>query len=254
MTPFDSALAAFCREPGRSAYAEIDGPLGHWSGGVDAGAPRPAASLLKVPLAMAVEPLVDDLTPQRVRDLLDRPGDASVLHVLSPDRMLSPSEMLGLMLAASDAPCARWAARSVGLDAVRAVLTSVGAESTTCVADPEFGLLGQTTAFEAIRLLQAACNARRYPVSASALENSIVNSRIPLGATEEDVTVAHKTGTLGGVANDVARLTCDAGEVWLAFLSDDQHDTLVTGYEMGVCARALLEAAGLRLERTVGVL
>lgn len=32
---------------------------------------------------------------------------------------------------------------------------------------------------------------------------------------------------------------------------DDQHDTLVTGYEMGICTRSLLEHFGLQVTRTV---
>ena len=65
--------------------------------------------------------------------------------------------------------------------------------------------------------------------------------------------IAHKTGTLRGVAHDVAHLTCDRGDAWLAFLSYDQHDTLVTGYEMGVATRSLLEYAGLQVTSTRSV-
>jgi len=38
--------------------------------------------------------------------------------------------------------------------------------------------------------------------------------------------------------------------VSLAFLTEHQHDTLVTGYEMGICTRGLLQAWGLAVRRT----
>ena len=50
---------------------------------------------------------------------------------------------------------------------------------------------------------------------------------------------------IAGVANDVAVINCAGGTVWIAFLAEAQHDTLVTGYEMGICTRELLDAWGL---------
>ena len=56
-----------------------------------------------------------------------------------------------------------------------------------------------------------------------------------------------------GVAHDAAVLDCDRGQVIVAFLSDAQHDTLVTGYEMGLCTRGVLQTWGLSVRRTSGL-
>lgn len=226
---------------------------GEWTGGLNHDVDRPAASLLKLPLAMALEPLLPDLKTQRVSDILSATDDASVLMALDPDRVLETAEVLRLMLSTSDNPSARWALRSTGLAAVQAATRDCGAVQTTVVEDlDDPGMLtGATTARDAVTLLRATLDRDRFPVSAFALTHSIRNSRIPLGASAQDVEIAHKTGTLSGVASDVARLTCRTGELWIAFLTEGQHDTLITGYEMGICTRGLLEHFGLQVTRTV---
>lgn len=253
MVQAERILEAFGRESGRSAFTVIDGPEGTWSGGVREDLPRPAASLLKLPLAMATEPRLPSLAAQRVGDLLSDRDDGSVLQALDPDRVLSPQELLRLMLSTSDNPCARWALRSVGREAVVATVREAGAHDTAVEPDPdEPGMLrGRTTAVDAVALLRLSLDPERFPVTSSALAHSIRNSRIPLGVTDSDVHVAHKTGTLAGVGHDVAHLRCREGDMWIAFLCEEQHDILVTGYDMGICTRALLECSGLRVERTV---
>ena len=248
-----SLLREFARDPGRSVFVRVRTADTEWTGGVHEDVSRPAASLLKLPLAMALEPRLLDQAPQRVGDLIDERDDASTLMALDPDRLLAPAEILRLMLSASDNPCARWALRSVGLQAVRAATVDSGALATTVdeESDEPGMLTGTTTARDAVTLLDDTLDRTRFPVSAFALEHSIRNSRIPLGATTDDVRVAHKTGTLGGVASDVARLTCRTGAMSIAFLTDSQHDLLVTGYEMGICTRGLLEHFGLQVTRTV---
>ena len=243
-------LQDFAREPGRSVYAE----WGTWSGGVHDDLALPAASLAKLPLAMAVEPRLRDLAPRHVGDLV-RPDDGpSVLYALDRERELSAPEMLRLLLSASDNPCARWAVDAVGMPAVAEAVSASGARHTTLEQSATFGVLGDTTARDAVLLLKAACDAARFPVTAGALSRALGNSRIPLGATGDDVSIAHKTGTLQGVAHDVARISCEGGDLWIAFLSEHQHDTLVTGYEMGICTRSLLELFGQRATSTLGVL
>lgn len=248
-----SLLREFARDPGRSVFVRVRTADVEWTGAVNEDVNRPAASLLKLPLAMALEPRLPDQSPQRVGDLLDERDDASVLLALDPDRLLAPAEVLRLMLSASDNPCARWALRSVGLQAVQAAVRDCGAVDTTVDEDPdEPGMLtGSTTARDAVSLLDDTLDRTRFPVSSFALEHSIRNSRIPLGATDDDVKLAHKTGTLSGVASDVAHLTCRTGEMSIAFLTEDQHDILITGYEMGICTRGLLDHFGMQVTRTM---
>lgn len=242
----------FAHDDGRSVYAMFHTPRWSWSGGAHADVQRPAASLHKLLMGMAVEPWLDELRPQRVGDLL-RETDSSILHALGSKHVLTPREIHALMLSASDAASARWVTSQVGIEAIVEAAISVGAHHTQVVADAEFGALGQTTARDAVAIMHVAANDSRYPACARALRHSIINSRIPLGATSEDIDIAHKTGTLTGVAHDVAQLTCSGGTVWLAFLSTEQHDTLVTGYEMGLCTRRLLEYAGLTVTSTSSV-
>lgn len=245
-------LEGFAREPGRSAYALVRTPEWSWAGGVYADALMPAASVLKLVVGMALEPLLAHLGPDRAGELV-RSEDTSILHALSPEHELSARELHALMLSASDAPATRWAVREAGMDAIRAAAHAAGLRRTRIEADEHFGVLGHTTAREAVDLMIAAADPARFPACSRALRRSIINSRIPLGVVADDIEIAHKTGTLRGVAHDVAHLTCDRGDAWLAFLSGDQHDTLVTGYDMGTATRTLLEYAGLHVTSTRSV-
>lgn len=251
-------LAAYGREPGRSVYARLESSGAGWEGGVAADEPRPAASLLKVPLALAAEEAfrggrLDAAAPVPLEELLDLAGPGP-LRVLHAGLTFSAADVLGLCLALSDQACATWLCARVGIEAVRAAAAGGGCEATTIAAatpgDPSFPLTGQTTARDALRLLEAAADERSFPLTAGALRNTALNSRIPLGATDRDVDLAHKTGTLSGVAHDVAVISCRQGWLHVAFLTERQHDTLVSGYEMGSCTRGLLEAWGLAVQQT----
>jgi hypothetical protein len=48
-------------------------------------------------------------------------------------------------------------------------------------------------------------------------------------------------------------LECVGGTAQIAFLTESQHDTLVTGYAMGLCTRQVLDAWGLSVRTTVSV-
>ncbi len=251
-----SALHDFARERGRSAFVVVDLQDGQeWSGGVAQDETRPAASLLKVVVAMACELGGVDGSAGRVGDLLEDSDTATTLRLLDPEREITSAEALRLAVGSSDGPCARWLWRQVHAPQVQAVLDEVGC-ARTAFGPEEDGryLRGTTTAAEAVRILRGAFDCGRFPLTASALSSSTLNSRIPLGALDTDVAIAHKTGTLPGVANDVARLHCDLGTVWAAFLSEHQHDMLVTGYEMGICTRSILTAWGMSVRRTTSAL
>ena len=251
-------LRAFAREPGRSVLARVETPDAVWEGGVAADEPHPAASLLKAPLAMAAERAFAagglDAEATVAVELLDVGGRGpEPLRVLRPGLLLTAAEVLGLCLALSDRACATWLLDAVGVAAVRDVVADLGCAATTVNEDREQvggPLVGLTTARDALRLIAASQDAARYPLTAHALRHTVYNSRIPLGASDLDVRVAHKTGSLFGVANDAAVLECDGGTLALAFLTEAQHDTLVSGYEIGVCTRALLQAWGLAVRRT----
>ncbi len=65
-----------------------------------------------------------------------------------------------------------------------------------------------------------ATRSRRTPCG-----NTVHNSRIPLGATDRDVRVAHKTGSLSGWPTTSPSSTAAAGRCTLAFLTEDGSTT-----------------------------
>lgn len=252
MMDLQGTLESFAREPGRSTYADLRIGDDRMSAGVHDEVVHPAASLLKLPLATAVEPLLSGMPAQRVGDLL--PDGASVLQFLDSDHLFAPSELLRLMVSLSDNTAARWALEAIGIERVREQIRRAGATATTAEVDDDGSLVGVTTARDAVALLSQALDDTTVPLTSHALRHSLRNSRIPLGANSEDVKIAHKTGTLRGVAHDVALISTDGGELLIAFLCSGQHDTLVTGYEMGICTRKILEDAGLSTQRTSSAL
>lgn len=250
-----AALQAFGREPGRSAAIRVVLPGVDWSAGLDGDVARPAASLLKLPLAMAAEEAAaaDDslmLRQASVAELLAHWHEPSVLRALDPDHRLNLREAIRLTVSSSDGAAASWLLALFGLARVDQAVAVSGCEATSLMLSPGSpggALIGQTTAADALRLLGAAVDESRHPIVAGALKASTLNSRIPLGVRRSDIDVAHKTGTLRSVAHDVALLDVPGGQVWLAFLSDAQHDTLVTGYEMGLCTQQVLGAFDLQV-------
>lgn len=255
-----AALRRFGREPGRSVAVRVLCGRLTWQGSVNADVPRPAASLLKVPLAMAAEAAVaadpgGGLAGAEapVDELVSRWHEPTVLHALNPDRRLRVEELIRLAVSCSDGPSAAWLLDAVGLAAVREHIRAAGCTGTDAwlAAGAAGGsLVGLTTAADALSLLARAVDRDRFPLVAAALQASTLNSRIPLGVDQRDVAVAHKTGTLLGVAHDVALLNVSSGEIWLAFLTDAQHDTLVTGYEMGLCTQEILTTFGASVTGT----
>lgn len=246
----EQALADFAAEPGRSALVRVDVDGRVWEGGVAADIVRPAASLLKLAVAIAAEDAIADGSLDATRripiaELGATPGDRSTLGLLDPTRDLGVPEILGLMLGASDNPCARWLVARLGLAPIADVAARLGCADTAIEPDAEAGVGGVTTCRDALTLLAAASDGARHPAAARALRSSIRNSRIPLGATGDDLRIAHKTGTLTGLAHDVAVIDCAGGTARLAFLTEHQHDTLVAGYAMGICTREVLAAWGL---------
>lgn len=252
----ERALADYAAaESGRSALICVRAGGQEWSGGVDPDVVRPAASLLKLAVGLAAE---DALRAGRlaglrptVENLDHEVPDRSALALLDPRREMSVGEILSLMLGASDNPCARWLVAHLGVEEIAGVVADQGCGDTNLDPDPRAGVAGSTTCRDALTLLRAASDASRYPLCAFALRHSIRNSRIPLGATHRDVTIAHKTGTLLGLAHDVALLEGATGVAEVAFLTEEQHDTLVTGYAMGICTREVLQAWGISVRSTV---
>lgn len=247
----ERAVASFARDAGRSASVSVISPAGTWHGAAADDVPRPAASLLKLGIALATERAMEQgvVLPSSVPagQILEADPSPSALRAIDPGIELGVRDALGLMITLSDNPCATWLCDAVGNQGVRAALAEHGITDVHVRHREarEGPLAGRCTTAQALSLAVAAADPARHPATATAMANVVHAARIPIGVQRGDVRVAHKTGSLPGVANDVAVIDCGSARVHVAFLSEDQPDPLVTGYEMGLCVRHILDAWGL---------
>jgi hypothetical protein len=84
-----------------------------------------------------------------------------------------------------------------------------------------------------LRLLRSIACTDSYPDLRDALTNNLLNVRLP--PELDHVRVAHKTGSLVGVVNEVGVLFGRRTQVAVAFLSDRQPDPVRTGAEIAEC-------------------
>jgi beta-lactamase class A len=223
----------------------IESPPGQVLAEVGADQERPAASLLKLPLAAAVweAGLAGELDPAEgvVVGELPQTGHPSVLATLDPERRLTLEEACALCLASSDNPLASQLLGLVGIDAVNRLLERWGCEATRLevgFSDSELGPEGRrnvSTAREALLLLRKVRDDPRFAPLARGLANSTRNFRIPLRLTEDGIGVHHKTGTLPGVCNDVGVVADGGTELAIAFLCEGEEDTAACSLEIGDC-------------------
>ena len=234
------------RSRGRSVAVEsIRGePL---SAAARADVERPGASLLKLPLVAAI-PAADLDRRVPVKEL-GRTAYASVLRAFEPEHELSVRELCSLCLVTSDNPVADYLLELVGIEAVNERAEALGCAGTRIEVGFSDDLLSAqgranvTTATDALKLVRALAD---HPVAGPAMRNSLHGLRIPLRLAE-DVPVAHKTGTLLGVANDAGVIYGDDTDLAVAFLCDGEPDTAWASIEIGDCVGAIWAALGERV-------
>ena len=220
---------------------------------------RPAASLLKIPLAIAVHRAAAtgrlDLDCRVRVDQLPTSRFASVLDVFAPGHELTLRELCGFALATSDNRAARHLLALVGVDAVNDALRAAGcAESRMAVgfADDELGPVGRanvTTAADMLELLRFLHDHEDLGEVVHAMERNPLNARIPLRLPDDGrIAIANKTGSLAGVVDDVALIREGGLVLAVAVLCDGQDDNARTGIEIGDCARAVWAGVGGRLD------
>jgi beta-lactamase class A len=202
----------------------------------------PAASLVKLPLAATVyeHAIAGNISfDERVlRSDLGRTAYPSILEVFPEEHAFTLSELCGLMLATSDNPSSQYLLERVGLDAVNAEIRRLGATRTSIVVgfeDNELGKEGRantTTANDTVLILEALSRNTKYEPLLHAMRNNQRNFRIPL-RLPDTVSVAHKTGSLDGVANDAGIVHGKRVDLAIAFLSDGQSDTALTSVAIG---------------------
>jgi beta-lactamase class A len=211
--------------------------------------PRPAASVIKTALAMAVYQqgfrgkinLSSRVSIQRFPST----RYVSILAAFDPDRELSIREICRLALITSDNPLAVYLQSLVDFDAVNRMLKEIGC-GPRCVMAAGFseGELGSRnranvlTADAAVRLFSVVKTEPAYADLFLALKNNLRNNRIP-ALLPEHVSVIHKTGSLDGVANDAGIVQDDKVDFTVAFLTDRQPDPIKTSYDIASCSLEL---------------
>lgn len=244
----ESALNKFATTVHRSVAVEISARGLNWTSNINGQDVYPAASLLKIPLALATEQMMANgaLDPKKrvsLKDLCENRNQNSVLSAFSDTKFITVAEVLRFSLISSDEQCARYLRQIVPNELIRKVVAEASCKSTFFSNEQNvISIEGMTTALDALRLISCATDKLIYPVCSFSLESSILNSRIPVGVNPTKYKIFHKTGTLEGVANDVAHIDTDQGFIRIAFLTKNQEDLIISGYEMGLCVRLILDA------------
>jgi len=244
-------IAIFCAEDAGRSVAIAAPDLGLAPIGMNAAVQRPAASVMKVPLIMALYDKANDGgvdLDERVPLLsLGRTRYASILAAFEADRRFSVRELAALSLIVSDNPATVHIQTLVTFDEVNSLLMRCGCSRDARMAagfsEVELGAanrVNQLSALDAIKVFDALHCDKRYAPIVKVLENNLRNNRIP-ALLPDDVTAAHKTGSLLGVVNNVGRLSYGEKSLTLAVLADGQSDTIATSRDIAILAKALAE-------------
>lgn len=211
----------------------------------------PAASVAKVAVVMTIVDKIErgELDPS-ARTLLRAMPDTrycSVLKAFDADASLSVTEICRLALITSDNPLAVHLMELVTLEEIRLTMDRAGlSERSRIVAgftDPELGPPNRANVFTASdcnALFRRLVTQDKYRDVRAALENNLRNTRMPR-LLPDTAVVAHKTGSLAGVVNDVG-IVSDKGRAFaIAVLCDQQADAWQTENEIGKCAAAIYD-------------
>jgi beta-lactamase class A len=258
VTETEKILKEFCSILGRSVKLQVEVPEGTFAFDHKADTLRPAASITKIVICIAVEKLIankkingSDMVT--VGSLIRDDFGPSVLKVLHPNHKFSINELIGLCMSSSDPYASFFLGSLLTINLIQETLNEINCLHTSIVLGDGIRspiTSGNTTANEALSILKAGENEYTAPMTARGLRSSILNSRIPIGIQDTGTLISHKTGTLLGVAHDVATITCSTGTVRIAFLSENQSDTLQTGYEMGICVNKILKIFNLSVKNS----
>jgi beta-lactamase class A len=246
-----AALQRFCAaERGRAAAwcdLETNARLG-----AAADIAMPAASVVKIAMAMAVADKFAGgaLDPTARVAIGDLGGTryCSILKGFDADSTVSLRELVRFALITSDNPIAVKLMDLVSFEDVNAAMRVAGvskaAKVTAGFSEAELGPANRVnllTANDALALLTAVAKEARYEFIRVALENNLRNTRIPRLLPDHAV-IAHKTGSLAGVVNDVGIVTGGKTPFVLAFLSDGQSDPWATETAIAECSLAVWDA------------
>jgi beta-lactamase class A len=246
----EQALTAFCGPDSAraAAFAALSAPDAIL--GVNARRLMPAASVAKLAVALAAADMISAgaIEPERRIAVRDAPPTryCSVLKAFDEQTTLSLREVVSLALITSDNPLMVKLMQLTPFAAIQNALSDSGALDTAIVAgfsEEELGPANRvnvTTTADCIALLTAMTREPRYDFVRVALENNLRNTRIPR-LLPDDAIVAHKTGTLAGVVNDIG-IVSGAHPFAIAFLTDGQTDPWATEHDIATASLAVYEA------------
>jgi len=203
---------------------------------------RPAASVLKVPLAAAAYAAAAagelDLEQEVTRSELPESLYPSVLVAVAGGHRFRLGELCRLALITSDNASASHLLRLVGARRVNDWIAAQGCHKT-CLevgfSDEDLGKSARrnvSTAEESLKLVRLVATDERYADLGQALQNNLRSTRIPLRLPDR-TPVRHKTGTLLGVVNDVGVIIGRRVDLAVAILSDGEMDGAKSSLEIG---------------------
>ena len=208
----------------------------------------PPASLIKVLIAETAIHLGIDLASLVPVSDLHATMYPTLLNALDEHRQLSVGEILSFSLVTSDNASADYLLELVGIDRVNKRAAELGLSHThlaTGFRDDEFcrGRESSISASDMSRLLLHVFAQRHregYNRIWTSLLNNLRNTRIP-GLLPDELAIAHKTGSLDGVAHDAGILLVPNMAIVMVILTEQEPSTLRTSFEMALFARSVYD-------------
>lgn len=210
--PFNSEEA---RQLLRDALQGATGPVGVAVTDLQSGTevfirpdrPFPAASVVKIPIAMAVLHLVtegnlsldDEVAYQAATDY--EGGAGSLRYTIEEGDQFPISYLLDRMIVVSDNIARNMLERYIGPGTVKAYMQAQGVEPAYDPSNPEMTARGTNTLLLRLQRGQAGIQPDLTQMLIGLLSNTVYNDRIP-AQLPPDVTVAHKVGTLTNAVHD----------------------------------------------------
>jgi beta-lactamase class A len=219
---------------------------------------RPAASILKLPLAMTLWDMAGageiSLSTVVRKRVLPQSRYPSIINVFDVNHSFLLREICGLMLSTSDNPCSQYIINRVGTDRVNRFLQGQQCNDSLMVTGySDYELVSPlarsnyTTANDVAKLLATAYRQERFCLLLEFLKQGIRKFRLP-HLLPEDLPIANKTGSLSGVVNDAAIIYGDQYDLLIVVLTDAEDDDLSTSSQMGNLVETIWEILGERLE------
>ena len=210
----------------------------------------PAASTIKIAIvAAAIQAGKDgslDLGKVLQAGQLAESKWPSILDCLGVERDVTLRDLCCLAIVSSDNMASDTLVQALGIERIMQWLQAVPCSDRTQLrsgftdaAIEQNGRLNTISARDAVRILQAILADPSYDLLLLALVNNVRNQRIPR-FFDDDIIVAHKTGSLNGVVNDIGIVMAPTHAFILTVFSDGQDDTDRTEGEIARLAADLV--------------